>query len=111
MTEFEAARRILAEAIGARVFPAAALEVGDSRAPIWSEALGTLTFDGDASTEIGTPFDLASLTKVIATATIVMELVGAGALDLEERVSAFFADWRGADREAVTILDLLEHAS
>ena len=36
---------------------------------------------------------------------------GSGALRLDERVSTFFGDWRGADRESVTVRDLLEHAS
>ena len=62
------ARRVIETAIGARTFPAAAIEVGGSQSVIWSEALGTLTFDpASLPTVIQTPFDLASLTKVIAT--------------------------------------------
>ena len=106
------ARRVVADAIQARVFPAAAIEVGDSRSVIWPEALGTLTFEAASpSTVIQTPFDLASLTKVVATTTVVMELVRTGRLGLDEQVSAAFDDWRGADRESVTVRDLLEHAS
>jgi CubicO group peptidase (beta-lactamase class C family) len=96
------ARRIVVDARAAGVFPVATLEVGSSARPIWSEALGT---------ELQTPFDLASLTKVIATTSIVMELVRRGALRLEAPVSEFFVEWRGADREGVTVRDLLEHAS
>jgi CubicO group peptidase (beta-lactamase class C family) len=40
-----------------------------------------------------------------------MELVRAGALQLDARVADFFSDWRGVDREGVTVRDLLEHAS
>ena len=40
-----------------------------------------------------------------------MDLVERGALRLEEPVSRFFDEWRGADREGVTVRDLLEHAS
>ena len=106
------ARRVIDEAIRARVFPAAAIEVGNSDSALWTEAVGTLTFETSSPpTELHTPFDLASLTKVVATTTVVMELVRTEALDLDERVSAFFADWRGADREPVTVGDLLEHAS
>ena len=96
------ARRVVEGARGAGVFPAATLEVGSSASPIWSDAFGT---------GLETPFDLASLTKVIATTTVVMALVREGALGLEESVSAFFGEWRGADRDAVTVRDLLEHAS
>ncbi len=35
----------------------------------------------------------------------------AGALQLDARVADFFTDWRGVDREGVTVRDLLEHAS
>ncbi len=97
------ARQVIEQGIAAGIFPAAAVEVGDSGSSTWFEAFG------DASLQ--TPFDLASLTKVIATTTVVMELVREGALRLEEPLSAFFAEWRGADRDSVTVRDLLEHAS
>jgi CubicO group peptidase (beta-lactamase class C family) len=81
---FDGARRVLEGAIAARKFPAAAVD---------------------------TPFDLASLTKVLATTTVVMQLMATRRLRLDDRVAAFFEDWRGADRESVTVRDLLEHAS
>ncbi|HEY2152412.1 MAG TPA: serine hydrolase [Vicinamibacterales bacterium] len=106
------ARRVIERAAAARVFPAAAVEVGSSSDVLWTEAFGTLTFDAAASmTSIDTPFDLASLTKVISTTSTLMELTRTGALDLDERVSACFAEWRGRDRDHVTIRHLLEHAS
>ena len=96
------ARDVIERAIAAGVFPAATLEAGSSVRPIFVGALGA---------EAQTPFDLASLTKVIATTTLVQDLVRTAALDLAAPVSGFFGDWRGADRETVTIRDLLEHAS
>ena len=107
-----AARRVIEDAGRAGVFPAASFDVGSSSASIWSGAIGTLTFDAAAGpANLHTLFDLASLTKVIATTSVIMELVRTGALRLDEPVSAFFEDWRGADREAVTLRDLLAHAS
>jgi serine-type D-Ala-D-Ala carboxypeptidase len=112
MIGFDAATRALRDAISARVFPAAAAEVGASGGVLWQEALGRLTFDDPSdATSIDTLFDLASLTKVIGTATGVMRFVHDGALRLDEPVSSFFEEWRGADRERVTVRDLLEHAS
>jgi CubicO group peptidase (beta-lactamase class C family) len=96
------ARDIVGRARAAGVFPSAAFEAGSS-----STAMITGAFDAT----VQSPFDLASLTKVIATTTIAMELVRAGSLALDEPVSAFFDEWRGADRAAVTVRDLLEHAS
>jgi CubicO group peptidase (beta-lactamase class C family) len=109
---FDDARAVIARAIDARVFPAATMEVGSAAGPMWSDAVGTLTFDtGAAPATQATIFDLASLTKPIATTTVMMELVGTGAVSLDARVAEFFIDWRGDDREAVTVRDLLEHAS
>ena len=106
------ARRVLADAIAARVFPAAAVDVGTGTATLWQEALGTLTFaETSPPATLRTPFDLASLTKVIVTTSAVMQLVHDGRLRLGEPVASFFAEWRGADREQVTLQDLLEHAS
>ena len=109
---FDAARRVLADAIRARVFPAAVVDVGSSAGPIWQDALGTLSFDADASPALlDTPFDLASLTKPLATASVLMQLVAAGAVTLAGPVSSSFPEWTGADRQDVTTADLLEHAS
>src|SRR3989338_4794478 len=106
------ARRVIDDAIRARAFPAATVEVGTSAGATWRHAAGPLTFDRDAaSAEISTPFDLASLTKVIATTTIVMDLVAAGRLRLDEPIADSVAEWRGADRASVTVRDLLEHAA
>jgi CubicO group peptidase (beta-lactamase class C family) len=106
------ARRLIEDAIAARIFPAAAVDVGSSAGTIMAQAFGRLTFDESAhAASLQTPFDLASLTKVLVTTTVAMELLRTGALRLDEHVAEFFAEWRGADREAVTVADLLEHAS
>ncbi|MGB7219855.1 MAG: serine hydrolase domain-containing protein [Vicinamibacterales bacterium] len=112
MGPLDRARSVVERAIANRVFPAAALEVGSSTGPLWRDALGTLTFDAGASrTAIDTPFDLASLTKVIATTTVVMDLVRAGRLSLDQAIVSHFQEWRGVDRDSVTVRDLLEHAA
>jgi CubicO group peptidase (beta-lactamase class C family) len=106
------ARAIVEGAIAARVFPAATVEVGSSAGTLWTDPFGTLTFEAaSAPTTLDTPFDLASLTKPLATTTAVMDGVRTGALRLDARVGEFFEEWRGRDRETVTIRDLLEHAS
>jgi len=103
---------IIERAIAARAFPAATIEVGRCGGALWRGAFGRLTYADDApATRDDTVFDLASLTKVIATTTVAMRAVDAGTLGLDDLVASRLADWRGADREAVTVADLLEHAS
>jgi CubicO group peptidase (beta-lactamase class C family) len=106
------ARRVIEDAIEARVFPAASVEVGVADGLVWFQPFGRLTFEtGAPHTNHDTIYDLASLTKPIATATIVMALVESGALTLETPVADVFDEWRGAGRAVVTVRDLLEHAS
>jgi CubicO group peptidase (beta-lactamase class C family) len=103
---------LIERAIALHAFPAAAIEVGRRDRVLWNAAFGRLTYAPDApATVTGTIFDLASLTKVIATATLVMRAIDAGTLSLDDRIANRLPDWRGSDREHVTIADLLEHAS
>jgi len=106
------ARRVILDAIAARVFPSAVVHVGSSGGLLWRDELGTRTFEAESiPVAQTTPYDLASLTKPIATTTVVMDLVRRGALRLDERLAGFFREWRGADRESVAVRDLLEHSS
>jgi len=109
---FAATARVLAEAVQARAFPAAVVEVGDAARPLWSQAFGGLTFDHQAPrAREDTIFDLASLTKVLATAPIVIQQVERGAIGLDDGVDTHVDLWRGDDRSGVTVRDLLAHCS
>src|SRR5579871_1160930 len=98
----DAAARVLEDGLRAGAFPSATAEVGTSTGPEWHAALGA-AFD--------TIFDLASLTKVVATTTAVMTRVHAATLSLDQRVAESFPEWRGEDRDETTVRDLLAHAS
>ena len=103
---------IVTAAVRSRAFPGAVVETGGRDGVRWRAAFGTLTYAEDSPRVTPeTIYDLASLTKVIATATQAKRAVDAGALALDARVAAYLPAWRGDDREAVTIADLLEHAS
>jgi CubicO group peptidase (beta-lactamase class C family) len=112
MDRFEPIGEILRRGVEAHAFPAAAIEIGRRDGAIWNAAFGALTFDPYApATTPGTIFDLASLTKVIATTTLAMRAVDEGRITLADPVGRWLRAWRGADREAVTIHHLLTHSS
>src|SRR4051794_32655186 len=60
---------------------------------------------------VDTVFDLASLTKPIATATSVMKLVEAGQLRLNEKVAAYWPAFAQNGKELLTLEHLLTHTS
>jgi CubicO group peptidase (beta-lactamase class C family) len=111
-SHFAAARQILQQAIAERAFPAAVIEVGNSRQPLWRESFGRLTFDPESPlTRDDTVFDLASLTKVLATTTLVMRQVERGIVSLDDPVAHHVPDWRDDGPVVVTMRDLLSHTA
>src|SRR5688572_2497056 len=109
---FTDAHGILREAVASRAFPAAVIEVGRSARPEWRQAVGALTYDrASPPAREDTIFDLASLTKVLSTTPLLMRLVERGGVGLDDPVAQYLQTWRGNDREAVTIRDLLSHSS
>jgi CubicO group peptidase (beta-lactamase class C family) len=112
MDDFAAVAQLIDEARLARAFPGCSIEVGDDSGVRWHWTAGTLTYEHDAAPVTPeTVFDLASLTKVIATTPVAMSLLRSRRLLLTSPVAAYVPDWRGADRSSVTIADLLEHAA
>jgi serine-type D-Ala-D-Ala carboxypeptidase len=110
--DFEPAAQIVQRGVAERAFPAAVVEVGTQDEVLWRQAFGTLDYETDsASTQKDTIFDLASLTKVIATTSLMMRLVEQGRLALTDPVGDWIPEWRGRDREHVTIRSLLSHSS
>jgi CubicO group peptidase (beta-lactamase class C family) len=97
-----AAAAVLRRAIDERVVPSAVVEAGGSAGPLWTEAFAASP---------AAIFDLASLTKPIATTTLMLGLIGSQRVALGDPLARHFPEWTGDDRQDVTVRDLLEHAS
>jgi CubicO group peptidase (beta-lactamase class C family) len=75
---------VLREAIAARAFPGCAFGVLAGGAVVLEDALGSFTYEGDApAVTAKTAYDVASLTKVVATTAAAMLLHQRGLLDLD----------------------------
>jgi CubicO group peptidase (beta-lactamase class C family) len=73
---------------------------------------GRLTYDAAAApTQDDTIFDLASLTKVIATTSLVMAQYERGVLGLDDPIERHIRLWPAADTDLVRVRDLLAHCS
>ncbi|HVF51900.1 MAG TPA: exo-beta-N-acetylmuramidase NamZ domain-containing protein [Pyrinomonadaceae bacterium] len=90
--------------------PGAVVLVGRRGRIVWRGAYGAraLVPAREAMTT-DTIFDLASLTKVVATATSIMLLVERGELRLSDPVSRYIPELKGEGRERITIEHLLTH--
>ena len=112
---FARAVGILREAIAARAFPGAAATVTHRGKLVALAGFGHFTYDAGApEVTADTVFDLASLTKVLATTTMAMLLFERGVLELEAPVAGILPEFRhGEDcrRAQVTLRMLLAHSS
>ena len=82
--QFARAFAIIRDAIEQRAFPGAALAVTHRGSLVASQGFGAFTYDeGAARVQAGTVFDLASLTKVIATSAVAMLLYERHQLQLD----------------------------
>lgn len=109
---FEPVADLIRGGVESHAFPAASIEVGRHDTIAWCAAFGAHTYDPYARTASAeTIFDLASLTKVIATATLAMRAIDEGRLGLSDPLGRWLEEWRGNDREDVTVRHLLTHSS
>ncbi|HET6979586.1 MAG TPA: exo-beta-N-acetylmuramidase NamZ domain-containing protein [Pyrinomonadaceae bacterium] len=95
-----------------RRLPGAVVMVGRKGRIVWRKAYGARALEPtrEAMT-LDTIFDLASLTKVVATATSIMILVERGKVRLDSSITRYIPQLSGKGRESVTIEHLLTHVS
>jgi CubicO group peptidase (beta-lactamase class C family) len=114
---FAAAGKVLEDGIAARAFPGCAFGVLDQDKVVLQDARGHFTYDeGAAAVTAETVFDVASLTKVVATTAAAMLLSQRGVLDLDTPLGELlpgFVVGRSAGEQArqVKLGHLLAHNS
>src|SRR5262249_22536359 len=113
-TEFAQAFSLVESAISERVFPAATVVVTNRGRLVAHKGFGRFTYE-KASAKVlpDTVFDLASVTKVVATTTMAMILYERGLLDLDLPVVSIVPEFSSQDsrRGDVTLRMLLAHSS
>lgn len=104
--------RLVEEAIRQRVFPGAEILVAKGEETLLHEAWGNIEVGPEAaSLQPGTLFDIASLTKPVATASAIMVLLEKGFLSLEDKVIDFIPEFDSEEKSGVTIRHILTHTS
>ena len=103
---------IMSRAIRAGGFPGGVVVVGRRGAVAMEKGYGTLGWsDKTKVVPERTIYDLASLTKVVATTTALMILFDQGKIDLDAPVSTYLPTFSGGAKDDITLRLLLEHRS
>ena len=103
---------IIQQAIADGNIPGAVLMVGQNGKVIYRKAYGHRALEPRRELmTVDTIFDLASLTKVIATTTAVMQLMELGKVRLNDPVAKYVPDFAQNGKDDITIRQLLTHYS
>ena len=116
--QLQPAHDVIEKAVKDKAFPGATLAVG-YRGKVAVHAFGKLSYDAKAATVMPTTmYDIASLTKVVVTTTLVARLAEgdfAVPLDVDAKIERYLPEWANGPqpewRHRVTVRHLLTHTS
>ncbi len=101
---------IVTDGIAAGEMPGAVVVVADANEVLYARAFGNRQIEPTSEPmTLATLFDLASLTKPIATATSVMKLLDEGKIDLDAPVMKYLPQFGKNGKDPITVRDLLLH--
>ena len=104
--------RLILKSIDRKIFPGCVLLIGSSDGIMYHEAFGDKALKPRIEPAFkDTIYDLASLTKVVATTTAVMILVEEGKLSVYDDVSNFLDEFKVGLKKQIKVFHLLTHTS
>ena len=101
------------EGIERGIYPAAVVVIGRGDSILYARGYGHFTWSPASAvpTPDSTLWDIASISKVLGTASAVMRLIDAGKVDLDAPVSRYLPRFSGGRKNRVTVRMLLDHTS
>ncbi len=103
---------VINKAIEDKSFPGAVVLVWKDGQTIFEKAYGNFTYDlTSPKVKTNTIYDLASLTKVVATTTAAMICYDRNLISLDDRVIKFIPEFGKNGKENITIKNLMIHNS
>ena len=104
-------RDLMQRGVADGVFPGGVLLVAKKDRVVFLEAFGHARLTPERAMTIDTVFDLASLTKPLATTLVLMLLVQQEKLSPDQTLGTAIPDFLGTDKKHITIRQLLSHTS
>jgi CubicO group peptidase (beta-lactamase class C family) len=108
---FAPASAILSKAVSQKAFPGCVAVVGTADRILWKKAFGSFDYEGGPSVDSRSVYDLASLTKVVGTTSVILALVRDGLLSPSDPVGKHVPEFAGGGKEKVRLEHLLTHSA
>ena len=109
--DMESVDRLMKQAVDKGIFPGAVLLVSAGATVVFSEAYGFAHLHEQRPMTVETIFDLASLTKPLATTLAVMRLVQDHKIQVEDSLGELLSEFKGCDKAGIRLKQLLYHNS
>ena len=119
--DFSAVSAAINTAITQKKLPGAVVVVGHGGKIVFEQAYGVRKLAGEPGPDgkpspaepmtLDTIFDMASMTKVLVTATAIMQLYEAHKLEVDDPVAKYLPEFAVSGKQNVTIRELLTHYS
>ncbi|AOY57976.1 MULTISPECIES: serine hydrolase domain-containing protein [Desulfococcus] len=103
--------RRMTAGLEAGIFPGAVLLVAEGERILFHRAYGVASIFSGGPVRTDTLFDLASLTKPLATAAAVMKLLEKRGLAFHDPIIKILPEFAHTDKDGITIFQLLTHTS
>jgi beta-N-acetylhexosaminidase len=108
--DFSGLDKYIQQSIQKKIFPGGVLHIVKEGTSIYTKAYGRFDYDSRSpEVDIDTRYDLASLTKVLATTAAVLLLVQSKMINLDDKLSWFYHKLKKKQLGQATIGDLLMH--
>ena len=102
---------IALEGIQAKAYPGCHILVMKKGSIVYDKCFGTVTYESKKKVRPEHLYDLASLSKATGTLLAVMKLYDEGKINLTDKISKFLPQFKGTNKENITIQELLFHES
>ena len=96
-------------AVREQMTPGIQLLVARKGKVVYEKCFGYHTYDKTSKVKFEDLYDVASLTKILATLPLVIELVDKGVIKLESTLGELLPDYIGSNKELITIQEMLSH--
>ncbi len=96
-------------AVKHKMTPGIQLLVARKGQVIYNKSFGKHTYKGKKEVEFDDIYDVASLTKILATLPLMMELEENGIVSLDSKLSKILPEYKGSNKEDITIKKMLSH--
>ena len=96
-------------AVREQMTPGIQLLVARKGKVVYEKCFGYHTYDKTSKVKFDDLYDVASLTKILATLPLLIELVDKGVIKLESTLGELLPDYIGSNKELITIQEMLSH--